>query len=138
MNHGFRWCCLVAPALLAFAASAGASDIDWNRYAEVGVVHVVSSDEDGSSRVTKVWLAVVDGQGYIRTGNTRWGANVVRNPDIELRIGDEVLPLRVHFVEDAALRERVVATFREKHGWRDAVISPIRGSNPKIMRLHGR
>ncbi|MBW2273021.1 MAG: hypothetical protein JRG96_07100 [Deltaproteobacteria bacterium] len=125
-------------ALLALAAPTGAADIDWDPYAEVRVAEVLSSNEDGSTRTTKVWLAVVDGQGYIRTGHTGWGANVTRNPDIVLRIEDAELPLRVHFVEDPALRERVVQTFREKHGFKDAMIALIRGSHPKIMRLDSR
>ena len=125
-----------SPCSPSLPASAG--DIDWEQYAEAGVVKVLSSNEDGSTRTTKVWLAVVDGQGYIRTGGTRWGENVTRDPDIALRIGEQELELRVHFVEDPALRERVIAAFREAHGWRDALISPFRGSHPKIMRLDSR
>ena len=34
-----------------------------------------------------------------------------------------------------AVRSRVVAAFREKYGFSDAMISVIRGSNPRIMAL---
>ena len=63
----------------------------------------MTSKEDGSERETKVWLVVVDGQGYIRTSQgTTWGGNVERNPDIALRIEGSEYPLRAVFVEDAA------------------------------------
>jgi hypothetical protein len=124
--------------LFAAAATASGADINWDRFAQIEVVEVLSTNDDDSTRTTKVWLAVVDGQGYIRTGNTGWGKNVVRDPEIVLRVGQEELPLRVHFVEDEGLRERVVRAFREKYGFEDKLISVVRGSNPKIMRLHSR
>ncbi len=49
----------------------------------------------------------MDGQGYIRTGNTRWEANIERNPDVTLRIEGKAHPLRVEFVADSALRTRI-------------------------------
>ena len=76
---------LVLTAFILIAPVAGAEGgdaVQWDRYAEEGTVEVVTTNEDGSARVTKVWLAVVDGQGYIRTGKTRWGGNVERNPEI--------------------------------------------------------
>ena len=124
--------------LFAAAAAASEADTDWNRFTQIGVVEVLSTNDDDSTRTTKVWLAVVDGRGYIRTGNTGWGKNVVRDPNIVLRVGQEELPLRVHFVEDEGLRERVVQAFREKYGFEDKLISVVRGRNPKIMRLHSR
>jgi hypothetical protein len=98
----------------------------------------VTHDEDGDVRDTKVWLAVVDGQGYIRTGGTIWGDNVERDPQLVLRIEAREYPLRAEFVEDDALRERIVATFREKYGWTDGAMNVIRGSRPRIMRLRPR
>ena len=127
---------LTALVLLAPAADAEGGDaIQWDRYAEEGTVEVVTTNEDGSPRVTKVWLAVVDGQGYIRTGRTRWGGNVERNPEVALRIGETELPLRAEFVTDPAERDAVKAALRAKHGFSDWILNPIRGKNPKIMRL---
>jgi hypothetical protein len=125
-------------ALLAAGPPAAARAMDWARHAEVDTVTVVTTTEDGEPRETTVWLAVVDGQGFLRTGGTRWGGDVERDPQIVLEIGEERLPLRVEFVEDDALREKVTATFRDKYGWTDAAIGLFRGSRPKIMRLHPR
>jgi hypothetical protein len=127
-------------ALLALAASpALAAAPDWGAVAGVKEVKVLSTNEDGSPRETTVWLVVVDGQGYIRTSrSTRWGGNVERQPDISLRIEGTEYPLRAVFVTDAALRERVIAAFREKYGWIDGAMNFIRGSDPRIMRLDPR
>ena len=98
-------------------------------------VKVLTHDEDGEVRETKVWLAVVNGEGYLRTGGTRWGGNVERDPDIVLRIGASEYALRAEFVEDDALRQRVTEEFRAKYGFSDRMISVFRGGRPRIMRL---
>ena len=125
-------------ALLMAALPAAAAAPDWNALKDVETVEIVTTDEDGSSRDTTIWLAVVDGQGYIRTGNTRWGANIERNPDVTLRIEGKEHPLRVEFVSDTALRTRIEQTFRDKYGFSDSFIALFRSGDPKIMRLVAR
>lgn len=83
-------------------------------------------------------LAVVDGQGYIRTGNTRWAANIERNPEVVLRIAEAEYLLRVEHVEDEVLRERIVQAFRDKRGFTDTLVALFRTRHPNIMRLVAR
>jgi hypothetical protein len=135
MQRPIRRICSLAAAALLWPAAALAELPDWNGVADVGQVQVLTRDADGAERDTTVWLAVVDGQGYIRTGSTTWGDNLVRNPDLVLRIDGNEYPLRAEFVEDETLREAVGATFREKYGWTDALVGAFRGSHPRIMRL---
>ena len=46
--------------LLAPVSGASGEDaIEWDRYSEEGTVTVLTTDEDGSTRETKVWLIVV-------------------------------------------------------------------------------
>jgi hypothetical protein len=124
------------PLLLALAAApAAATAPDWNAVAAVDTVEVVTTDEDGALRETTVWLAVVDGEGYVRTSDTSWGGNLVRNPELTLRIEDDEHPLRVEFIEDDALRTRVEESFNEKYGFSDSFITFFRSDHPKIMRL---
>jgi hypothetical protein len=129
----------VALALLVLLAQVsgarGEDAIEWDRYSPERTVVVITTNEDGSTRETKVWLVVVDGRGYIRTGKTRWGGNVGRNPAVVLRIGETELPLRVEFVTDPGERAAVTAAFRAKYGFADRILSPLRGGSPRIMRL---
>jgi hypothetical protein len=74
----------ISLGLLA-AGPAAAEAPDWDGLRELGTVEVVTTDLDGADRETTVWLAVVDGAGYVRTGSSRWGDNVVRSPELELR-----------------------------------------------------
>jgi hypothetical protein len=129
---------LVLAALILLATVPGARGedaIQWDRYSEEQTVEVVTTNPDGSARETTAWLAVVGGQGYIRTGATRWGGNIERNPEIALRIGETELLLRVELVTDPAARDAVKAAYRAKYGFSDWILNPLRGSNPKIMRL---
>jgi hypothetical protein len=115
-------------------SSAGASP-DWNAVAATDTVQVLTKNQDGTPKETTVWLAVVDGQGYIRTGNTRWWANIERDHDVRLRIEGNEYPLRVEVVEDPGLIQRVEDTFRAKYGWVDRALHAFRSGAPHIMRL---
>jgi hypothetical protein len=132
---------LLAAAIVLFGASARTStgdvggDFDWSRFAEEETVTVVTTNDDGSERETTVWLVVVDGDAFIRTGNTRWGGNVEKRPEIALRIEAETIPVAIHFITDAEQRRRVTEAFRGKYGFFDRILSPFRGSSPKIMHL---
>jgi hypothetical protein len=132
--------CFLAVAAIAGAAVAqpAGSAVDWSQHADVEEVIVLTADEDGSARETTIWLVVVDGKGFIRTGNTTWGDNVVRNPEVAIRVAGSEIPVRVRFIEDEPLRERVAKAFRDKYGWFDAAIGVFRGSHPKIMQLDPR
>jgi hypothetical protein len=121
-------------ALLA-ALPAAAAAPDWNAVKDVGNVEIVTTNEDGSARETTIWLAVVDGQGYIRTGSTRWKANVERNPDVTLRIDEAEYPLRVEFVTDPELKAQVEQALHEKYGFSDSLVGIFRIGDTNIMRL---
>lgn len=124
----FAWLSLACWLPLA----AGAEPAD---YADLDTVVVVTQDEDGDARETTIWITVVDDTAYIRTGGSTWGDNVVRDPSLTLRTESGEQAYTAEFVEDDPLRERITASFREKYGFSDSMISWIRGSRPKIMRL---
>jgi hypothetical protein len=130
---------LLSLGLVLGAAGARAVEPDWDKIAEVERIEIVTHDEDGDERETTIWFAVVDGQGFIRTGNSNWGENIRRNPsDVVLRIEGKEYPLRAEFIENDALRERVVAAFRAKYGWFDGAVNFVRGSRPNIMHMISR
>jgi len=126
-------CLLIAGPALAAAPLAAAPE--WAAVADEETVHVITTDEDGDVRETKIWLLVLDDVGYIRTSrSTRWGDNVERNQDIALRVSGADYPLRATFVEEDAERARIVAGFEAKYG-SNPIMNWIRGDDPRIMRL---
>lgn len=117
------------------AAPARSAGPDWNTVASVETVEIVTTNEDGTPKETTIWLVVVDGEGYVRTGSTRWKANIDRDKDVTLRIEGSEYPLRVEFATDAELRARVEQAFRDKYGFSDSFIDIFRSGDSNIMRL---
>ncbi|MFQ5696774.1 MAG: hypothetical protein ACE5IL_00625 [Myxococcota bacterium] len=132
-------CWLAGLAALSIgAAPAGIGE--WGRVADQQTIQLRTHDPDGPLRETTIWLAVVDGNGYIRTGSTRWRANIVRNRDITVQIAGQWYPMRATDVTDPAQVARVVSTLRAKYGLPDRLLAPFRGwmGGPFIMRLDPR
>jgi hypothetical protein len=125
-------------AALALPAAGQSRRPDWDAFAGVDTIEVITHDADGEPRETTIWLAVVDGQGFIRTGDTTWGENVVRDPNVVLRIEGEEYPLRADLIEDEGLRERVERTFHDKYGWQDRFVGWLRPGETKIMHMLSR
>ena len=106
----------IAGALLLFtAAPASADAVDWSAAAANDVIELLTVDPDGQARETKVWIAELDGRGYVRTNDSRWFQNFARDPDGMIRYGGAAYPIRAEVVTDAAQRERVDAVFAKKY-----------------------
>jgi hypothetical protein len=101
--------------LLGTAGVASADALDWNVATQNDVIELLTMDADGKPRETKVWIAELDGRGYVRTNDSRWFRNFVRDPNGMIRYGDAEYPIRAVVVKDAALRERVDAEFAKKY-----------------------
>jgi hypothetical protein len=125
----------VVALFAAWAVALPTHGIDWAAAGAERVVEIVTRNADGTSRETKIWLAVVDGQGYIRTGGTRWYGNLSRDPDVVLRVAGAEHLLRAEEVTDAQLVARVEAALRAKYGWSDRLIAPFRFGETRILRL---
>jgi hypothetical protein len=131
---------LAAGALLALglgAAAARAHPMNWNQLGDIDTIQILTTDEDGSTRTTTVWLAVRKGEGYVRTGNTHWGANLERNTEVVVRIAGTEYPLRATRIKDPVVFDEVMQVFRQKYGFMDALTGLLRG-DPKIFRLDPR
>ena len=123
---------------MSAVAVADAQMPDWEGVSDLSTVEVLTEDADGSLRVTTVWILVQDGEAYVRTGDSKWGENVVRSGQIILRTGETDYPMGVEFEEDDARRATIKQGFRDKYGWFDGMISWVRGDRPKHMRLVSR
>ncbi len=121
----------VSLALLA----RGALAFDWAPFEQESVIHLLTHDEDGDARETKVWVVVVAGAGYVRTNASQWLENVQRNPELQVKLRGYDYLMRAEEVRDAALRERVEEAFKEKYGLAQRTMSLLRFREPTVLRL---
>lgn len=120
---------------LALPSVSHAAAPDWSQWADLQTVEVISTDEGGGSRITTVWIVVLDQEAYLRTGGTTWGDNVEREGKLRLRGLSVEYPLRAEKVLSASEKERVVAAFREKYGRSDVMAGLFRFGETRIFRL---
>ena len=112
--------------LLAGCASVPSAEgpIDWAEADERWSILVVTIDPDGDERVTRIWLALVEGEAVFRTNESRWWANLQRSPRLGVRHGGEEHVFGVEFVEERSEREAIDRAFAEKYGWMEALMFP--------------
>jgi hypothetical protein len=123
---------VIAAACATSAPPASVTPLDWAAVADEGTPTIVTRDPDGDERVTKLWVVVVDGEGLIRTGDSRWFRNIERDPNVDFWIGGHSYPLRAELVTDPSLKERAGDAFREKYGWTDI---PFANPDKNVLRL---
>jgi len=131
----FLLCSLLFLPGCASPPVAASEPLDWTRVSDVDVIEVVTADEDGDVRVTKVWFVLIDDVGYLRTSSSRWLENIRRSPEVTIRIDGVDHPQIAMEVEDPALRQRVDEVSREKYGWQDSFIGAFRSGDPQVLRL---
>jgi 6-phosphofructokinase len=129
---------LAAAALCVGASGARAAEIDWTPFAEEDVVEILTVDPDGEARETKVWVVVVGEAAYVRTNDSRWLANIRRDPLVRVRVRERELPLRADEGVDRETRERVEEAFKTKYGFMQRVMSALRLRDPTVLRLDPR
>lgn len=128
----------MSAALLLILLALEPPPSDWTPFAAVATVQVLSENADGSPEETTVWLAVVDGQGFIRTGDTSWYPNLARKPEIGVRVEGAEYAVRAELVEDSGAREKVIAEFRRKYGWQDVFVDWLFPGDGHVIRLTAR
>jgi hypothetical protein len=135
-GEGFITTSLVLGVILAFAVASSTESAtpDWSKWADLQTVEVISTDEGGRARTTTVWIVVVAGQAYLRTGRTIWGGNVEREGKLKLK-GEPEYQFRAEKITDPSLQEKVMAAFRAKYGFRDVISGLIRLGQHRIFRL---
>lgn len=107
---------ILLAVLIPFAAEAASAEpVNWDATAQHDVIEILTTDPDGDARETKVWVAALDGRGFVRTNDSLWFQNLVREPDATIRIDDDAYPVRADLVRDAALRVRVDEVFAKKY-----------------------
>ena len=120
---------------LALAAPLASAEDGWAPFAGADVVRIVTQDEDGEERDTPVWIVVVDGAAYVRTNDSRWLANIRRGSAVSLRLDATTRAVSAEEVTDPAVTARVEASYKEKYGFVQRVMSLFRVREPTVLRL---
>jgi hypothetical protein len=126
---------LLAAFLVAAGGDLRAAEVDWTPFAEEDVVEILTVDSDGEPRETKVWVVVVEDAAYVRTNDSRWLANIRRDPLVRIRVRERELPLRAEETTDRETTERVEEGFKAKYGWVQRMMSALRLREPAVLRL---
>ena len=113
--------------LIGLACASGSvpvakAPIDWEAASDRWSLHIVTVDPDGDDRVTRIWLALVGGEGTLRTGDSRWWQNLERDPNCRIRLLGSDYPLRVELVTKHEKKARIDAAFVEKYGWLERIL----------------
>ena len=119
-------------------AGTRAAEVDWTPFAEEDVVEILTVDSDGEPRETKLWVVVVGDAAYVRTNDSRWLANIRRDPEVRMRVRERDYPLRAEETADRGTTERVEETFKAKYGWMQRMMSALRVREPTVLRLEPR
>ncbi len=106
---------LLSSAALAVAA-ADPARAAWADFKDEQEIFAILHGEDGKPREVKIWLVVLDDQGFVRTRNTSWRAALESDPKAALRIQGKDHPIRAIPVKDPALYQRVNEAYTAKYG----------------------
>ena len=123
---------------LMTTAAAKAEYPDWNDYADVDVIELITEDEDGDLRETKVWFVLLGGDAYLRTSGSRWLKNLRRDPDLSIRIEGKLYEARAEEIQGDVIVEKVDIASRRKYGFMDGLIGLFRARKPDVLRVYPR
>jgi hypothetical protein len=129
---------IVSLIVLVTAPAAWSEYPDWNEYVDVKVIEVITQDEGGGERETKVWFVLLGGEPYLRTSGSRWLANLRRDPDFKVRIEGNLYEARAEEIEGEAIAEKVDIASKRKYGLSDRLIGLFRSRKPDILRISPR
>ncbi len=120
---------------LATTARAESDEPPWLDSVDTKVVEVITLDEDGDVRKSKVWYVVIDGEVYLRTSRSKWLKNLRRDPNLLVRVNKREIPAHSEEVTSDELIEKVDAATREKYGFQERLIHIFRLRKPDILKL---
>ncbi len=108
--------CLMSLSCASASIPLAQGPADWASIEDAWSLHVVTLDPDGEERVTRIWIGVTDGKAAIRTGESRWWANLERDPRIRIRLSGTDYPFRAEFATALDDKIRIDEIFLEKYG----------------------
>jgi hypothetical protein len=90
--------------------------IHWSELATTEIIQLESTGEEPYS--VNLWMAAVGGAPHVFAGDNRteWVENIAGNPDVRLKVGEQIFELRAVRVTDAAVFETFAQTWESKYG----------------------
>ena len=100
----FLVCLLLLVPLAGASIPASTTPLDWAEADENWSIHVVTVDPNGNDRVTRISMSGEGGNGALRTNDSRWWANLQREPKIRVRHGgaDHTAKLSHHLARNSS------------------------------------
>ena len=118
------------------------ADVHWatelptvENLAAADVPVITTMDADGSMRLTQVWIAALDNTLYLRTGASRWLANLQRGSALVLRAEERSYPCSATRVHDPDTQHAVHAAFHTKYPKRSSFFRSIGISTNNVLAL---
>ena len=108
---------------------------NWSVLAQEQIPSIVTLDADGSRRITQLWIVEVNGRAYLRAGDSRWFANLRREPSLDLRIRGVSYACQVERVAEPQQVATVMAAFRAKYPRRSAFFRAIGIATNNVLAL---
>ncbi|MDG2051374.1 MAG: DUF2255 family protein [Myxococcota bacterium] len=124
----------LACGVATVSGATGAPD-EWQPFADQDVIEIITEDPDGDLRETKIWIVVLDGNGYIRTNNSRWLANIRRGSAVSLRSDEWESRVTAAEIDNVELDQQVESAFKAKYGFMQQLMSFFRISDPTLLKL---
>jgi hypothetical protein len=114
--------------------------VDWSALDDAWSIQLVTRDEEGGARVTRAWVAVMDGTAVMRTGDTRWLHDIQRDSAVCLLVDGKSHPMRAEVVADETESGEMEAVMVEKYGWEDRWLMALRphSGSDSFLRLRPR
>jgi deazaflavin-dependent oxidoreductase (nitroreductase family) len=90
----------------------------------------------GRPREIEIWFTERDGRHYLiaeHLWETHWVQNVLADPRVSIRVGDEAFPARARVIDVTAepdLHQQVQALSEAKYGWGDGLVVELTPDSP--------
>jgi len=95
---------------------------DWSFTSEIEEIFVETATPYFIPHSVTVWCATLEDQLYLgawEADTKRWVANVRRNPNVRLKIGDVIYEQKLEPVTDAATIARLSASYARKYAYEE-------------------
>lgn len=98
------------------------------------IVTVRTTDANGITAETRLWIVDHQGAAWLRSGmkTSGWYVRIVGNPNVEVERGGTWTRMHAQPIHNTDLRDRIHALMAEKYGLADRFISTLRDATESV------